>query len=179
MRWTKFFFGAVFFVIVLLITSNTVAQNKTVVIPLFDGGDVGLLKTTVLNVNCPSSKSFSDTYVKIFDVGSFSKQDSNSTIEITFSGRIAVTTSLTGTGAHFELRVDDAATTKGRARASFKDDEVGSVGVPVSIAGIFTGLTAGFHTVSIWVRASNGVGQGAMVDPGCWRDDHIVIKEFK
>ncbi|MGA1842416.1 MAG: hypothetical protein ACMUIU_17505 [bacterium] len=97
---------------------------------------------------------------------------------LTFNGRIAVVTSLSGTGAVFELRVDDTAT-NGRARASFKPSEVGFDGIPVSITGIFTGLGAGSHTVSIWVQAKYGDVVDAMVDPCCWSSDHIVIKEFQ
>jgi hypothetical protein len=134
---------------------------------------------TMLNVSCTSLSSFSTGYAKIVDVGTFAKQDANSLIEITFNGRIAVIDSLTGTGAIFEVRIDDLPTTQGRARASFKSAEVGDDGVPVSITGIFTGLGAGPHTVSIWMRAANGAGSRAMVDPGCWSSDHIVVREFK
>ena len=135
--------------------------------------------TTVLNgPSCKSLSSFSTTYAKIADAGSFTQVNSNSPIEVTFNGRIAVTGTLSGTGAAFELRVDDTATTNGRARANLKSSEIGSDGILASITGIFTGLSSGTHTVSIWVRGVNGSGTSAFVDPGCWSTDHIVIKEF-
>ena len=137
-----------------------------------------LLGTTVLDVSCTSKDVFSTDYKKILDVGTFTKLDSDSLVDITFNGRIFVN-SLTGTGAKFELRVDDSATTNGRARANIKSSEVGLGGIWVSMKGIFTGLDAGSHTVSIWVRASTGTGTDAYVDPGCWSTDHIVIMEFK
>jgi hypothetical protein len=137
----------------------------------------GLLGITVLNVNCELLSSFSTSYAKILDVGSFTKINPSSTIEITFNGRICVI-SVTGEGAEFELRVDDAATTNGRARANIRSAEAGFDGVPVSITGIFTGLSSGSHTVSIWVRTSTGTGSDAAVDPGCWSTDHIIIKEL-
>ena len=145
-------------------------------------GDLGpsaLLNTTVLLATCTSLASFSTAYAKILDVGSFFKTDSVSSVEITFNGRIAVVGSVSGSGAYFELRVDNAATTKGRARASFKSAEVGSDGVLASITGIFPGLNSGNHTVSIWVRTSQGTGTSAMVDPGCWSSDHVVVREFQ
>jgi hypothetical protein len=137
----------------------------------------GLLGITVLNVNCELLSSFSTSYAKILDVGSFTKINPSSIIEITFNGRIGVL-SVTGEGAKFELRVDDAATTNGRARANIRSAEAGFDGVPVSITGIFTGLSSGSHTVSIWVRTSTGTGSDAAVDPGCWSTDHIIIKEL-
>jgi hypothetical protein len=140
----------------------------------------GLLRATVLNVNCPSPINIDSTYRKIADIGSFTKLDANSTIEVTFHGRIAVTGSISGgTGASFELRVNNAATTNGRARAVLKSAEVGSGGVSASMTGIFSGLAVGTHTVSMWTKTSSGTGTSAMYDPGCWSSDHIVVKELK
>ena len=140
-----------------------------------------LLDTTVLAVTCGSLASFGNAYSKLKDIGAFTKLEASSTLHITLNGRIAVI-SLTGTGARFELRVDDAATTNGRARAALKASEVGGDGIPVSMLGVFTGLGAGTHTVSIWVSASSGrldTGSNAYVDPGCWSSDHVVVQEFR
>jgi hypothetical protein len=145
-------------------------------------GATGLLKTTVLDVSCSSSSTVVDsTFKKIAELGSFSKIDASSTVEIMYSGRIAVVTSFSGgsTGARFELRVNNNATTNGRARAIVKAGEVGGNGVPVAVTGIFTGLGAGTHAVSMWAMTIYGTGLGAMVDPGCWSSDHLVIKELK
>jgi hypothetical protein len=139
-----------------------------------------LLRTTSLNVSCPSSKSVGTSWTKIMDVGSFSKLDSGSKLEVTFNGRIYVGSFGSGaTGTRFELRVDNSATTNGRARASVQVGESGGSGVPVSITGIFTGLGSGTRTVSIWAATSFGASYSVMVDPGCWSSDHIVVKEFK
>lgn len=85
---------------------------------------------------------------------------------------------MTGTGAYFELRVDDNASTNGRARANIKASETGGAGVPISMTGIFTGLSAGSHTISIWVRTSTGTGTVAVVNPGCWTADHVIVREI-
>ncbi len=140
----------------------------------------GLVKTTVLDVNCGTSVDYATTYKKVADIGTFTKVRANSTIEVTFNGRLYVGTMAAGaTGAQFELRVDSAATTNGRARASLRRSEVGGGGVPTSITGIFTGLSAGAHTVSMWIQGALGGGTKAILDPGCWETDHVVIKELK
>ena len=144
----------------------------------------GLARATVLNVNCSGNGvSYSTSFTKVADIGIFTKLLANSTIEVTFDGRIYVTTMSFGSpGAIFELRVDGAATSNGRARASFRSSETGNgAGVQTSVTGIFTGLTASAHTVSMWVQAvgAGASGTGAQLDPGCFSTDHIVVKELK
>lgn len=136
------------------------------------------LRTSVINVPNDGISTYSTTYVKVADLGTFSKMESGSFSEVTFNGRIAVA-SMTGTGAHFELRVDGSPPAMGRARALIRNREAGYDGVPVSITGIFTGLAAGSHTVSMWVKSTTGTGTSAAVDPGSFGDDHIVVAEYK
>jgi hypothetical protein len=98
--------------------------------------------------------------------------------ELTFNGRIFVGSFTSGTGAVFELRVDDVPSTIGRARANLRTAQAGGGGVPVSITGIFSGLAAGPHTASMWVRTSaGGAANQALVDPGCWSTDVLIVKE--
>ncbi len=140
----------------------------------------GLVKTTVLDVNCVPGVDYTTTFKKVADIGAFTKVRANSTIEVTFNGRLYVESMATAaTGARFELRVDGVATTNGRARASVRRSEVGGHGVPTSITGIFTGLPAGAHTVSMWIQGVYGGGTKAVLEPGCWETDHVVIKELK
>jgi len=131
-----------------------------------------------LNANCSAVATFTSTYIKIADIGSFTKIDATSKLEITFNGRVYAS-SLTGTGAVFELRLDGNATTNGRVRANIKSAEVGGDGVPVSMTGVFTGYGSGSHTVSIWVRTSTGTGTNGGFDPGCWTTDHVIVREVK
>jgi hypothetical protein len=144
----------------------------------------GLVQATVLNVNCSGSGvSFTTAFTKVADIGAFTKLLANSTIEVTFNGRTYVTGMNFGAkGAVFELRVDNAATLNGRARASYRHSEAGNgAGVQTSITGIFTGLPATTHTVSMWVQAADagGSGMGALLDLGCLATDHVVVKELK
>jgi hypothetical protein len=141
----------------------------------------GLVRATVLNPPSTSLGRFSTTFVKLSDIGSFTKQLAGSTIEVTHNGRIYVGSFDAGaTGAAFELRVDNAAVaTAGPAQAIVRTSEAGGGGVQVSITGIFTGLSAGNHTVSIWVKGCWGGGSSAYLDPGSFDSDHTVIKELK
>lgn len=70
----------------------------------------GLVKTTVLDVNCGTGVDFTTTFKKLADIGTFTKVRGNSTIEVTFNGRLYVESmAAAATGARFELRVDGAA----------------------------------------------------------------------
>jgi hypothetical protein len=100
-------------------------------------------------------------------------------VEITFNGRIEAD-SMTGNGVTFELRVDDAPSPLGRARAVFRSDEiVNAGGVQASITAVYDNLDAGTHTLSLWALATNGgSATGVQADPGCFSTDHAVVKEF-
>ncbi len=137
-----------------------------------------LLAAQVFNVNCTTLPSISPTYAKLADLATFTVQSPDSIVELTFNGRIFVGDFSSGTGAIFELRVDDEASTVGRARSSLRLSEEDDNGVQTSMTGLFTGLSAGEHTASMWVRSSTiGAGINAMVDPGCWNTDVLIVKE--
>ena len=78
------------------------------------------VSTTVFTNNCKQLSSFDGTYTKITDFGTFTKSKPNSAIEVTYNGRIAVIDPITTSGAVFELRVSDAPTSNGWARAALK-----------------------------------------------------------
>lgn len=137
----------------------------------------GLAQTTVLNVNCPGSGvSYSTSFTKVADIGAFTKLLANSTIEVVFNGRTYATYTFGLPGAIFELRVDNTATSNGRARASYRES---GVAVQTSITGIFPGLLPGNHAVSMWIQGVGGGGAGAQLDQGCFSTDSVVVKEFK
>jgi hypothetical protein len=132
----------------------------------------------VFDVNCTSLSTITPAYAKLKDLGTFTVQSPDSIVELTFNGRIFVGSFASGTGAVFELRVDDATSTVGRARANLRTAQAGGGGVQTSITGFFTGLAAGDHTASMWVRTSTGgAANQAMVDPGCWSTDVLIVKE--
>ncbi len=143
-------------------------------------GPSSLIGVTVLDVTCGSSVTAPQgVFAKVAEIGTFVKTVADSTIEVTFNGRIGAT-STTGVGARFELRIDDGATTEGRAQAILRASEMGlNAGTPVSITGIFTALGPGTRTVSLWVSGVSGTASQVRVDGGCWSSDHVVVREFK
>jgi hypothetical protein len=142
----------------------------------------GLVRTTVLNVDCTAPlPSYSTAYTKVANIGTFNKLLAASTIEVTFNGRTYVNgMNMGASGARFELRVDDTATSNGRARAIYRSTETGTrIGVQTSITGVFNVPTTGIHTVSMWIQGVGSGGNGAQLDVECFQTDHVVIKEFK
>jgi hypothetical protein len=137
-----------------------------------------LMTVQVFDVNCTSLASINQTYARLVDLGTFTVHSADSMLELTFNGRIFVNTFASGSGAVFELRVDDLPSSQGRARANLRAAEAGGGGRQVSIAGFFSGLAPGEHTASMWVRTSTGgSGSQAMVDPGCWSTDVLIVRE--
>jgi hypothetical protein len=158
----------------LIIVSQFLFSNTSM------GAGAPLVYTKVLDVSCSHLDNFTSTYQKITDLGTFTLNSSDSTVETTFNGRIYIDAfEASSSGAVFELRVDDTATTHGRARANIRKAEAGGGGVPASIMGIFTGLSTGAHTISMWVKGAYGGGTNAGVNTGCWASDHLVIKEYR
>lgn len=136
-------------------------------------------RITAFNVTCTSLPMISQAYTKLTDIGTFVKADSESIIEAEYNGRIFVANFTSGTGAVFELRVDDIASEVGWARAVYRTTDIPAY-KQVSITGFFKNLSEGDHILSIWVRTSSGgAGTQAMVDPGCWSSDVALIKEYK
>lgn len=153
---------------------------KTAVDTLEAKPTTGLLRSTAIPVSCESVAAFTNTYTKIADLGTFDKQDANSTIELTFTGRLYAQTLTSSNGAIFELRVDNNATATGRIRALVRSNEVGGTGVNAAMNGVVTGLAAGTHTVSIWVTATgSGSGTNAFTDPGCFGTAQVLVKEMR
>lgn len=137
-----------------------------------------MVLSQVFDVSCISTPAISPTYVKLADLATFSVQSPDSSVEVTYNGRIFVGSFSSGTGAVFELRVDDTPSTAGRARANLRAAEAGGGGIQASITGFFSGMAAGDHTASMWVRTSTGgAGTQAMVDPGCWSTDVLIVEE--
>ena len=99
-----------------------------------------VLVPQVFNVNCTSLAAITPTYAKLLDMATFAVQSPDSIVEVTFNGRIFVGSFSAGTGALFELRVDDQPSTTGRARANMRTAEAGGGGVQASITGFFSGL---------------------------------------
>jgi hypothetical protein len=95
-----------------------------------------------------TDNSISSTYELIRTVGTFTKVLSNTDIELTWIAHA----STNGTFCDFQLRIDDNPSlgtldTGGRAVLYTAES-------PVAVTVLFRGLSAGLHTVSIWVRGT-------------------------
>lgn len=139
-------------------------------------------KITLLDVPNASTNPdvFDTTAVKISDVGSFNVENSASLIEVTYQGRLAIY-GTTGNAVFFELRVDDMTGIEVEpgqpsGLAIVRSGEVGEY-VPNVFSGFWSGLAAGSHTVSVWARASSGTGDNAIIDPGGWNSNIVIVKE--
>ena len=134
-----------------------------------------MVKVQVFPISNMGRGPFSYPYAKIGNMATFNVLNPNSVVELTFNGRISAGTS--GYSAIFELRVDDSTSTYGIARAIVEAGEDGKY-IPVSITGIFTNLSLGSHTASMWVGNILGDFSGAMINPTNESSDHLVVKEY-
>lgn len=127
---------------------------------------------------CQALGTVTGSFQKIADLGSFTKVAGDTLAEINFS-TVLYTASSTGTGTVFELRVDNTPTTLGRATALTR--QPGEF-LTAHLQGIFSGLPAGPHTVSIWAKSTLGNATQAMYDPGCFNSanaNNVYVEEFR
>lgn len=142
------------------------------------------VKVTLLDVPNASNQpgEFGVTAVKIADIGQFEVESSNSLIEITHAGRLFVFDLTSSTGAYFELRVDDLnglEINPGQfSGMGLVRESEATLSVPNTFTGYWQGLSSGSHTVSMWVRSSTGTGISALLDPGSWDSNIVIVKEF-
>ena len=130
-------------------------------------------------LGCQSLATVTATYQKIGDMGTFTKNMANSLIELNVQTNLYIATFVGATGVVYELRVDGVATSFGNATALLRT--AGTFDA-ATITGVFSGLSAGPHTVSLWARAVNGTGTSAMWDAGCFNSfgtNNVLVKEFK
>jgi hypothetical protein len=131
-------------------------------------------------VGCRNLINVTPVWQKIADMGTATKLYSDTWFDLTLQTTLYVDIFLTGcTGVEFELRVDDVKTTIGNATALVKEPKKF---VPISINGVFNGLSASTHTVSLWARGSNGNATDAYYDPGCYNSagiNNVLIKEYR
>ena len=146
---------------------------------VWDYAPGSIINYTFLNVSFAQLANFTGTFQKIGNIGNVSKVDPGSRLEVSYYGRVYVV-DVTSTGAYFEMRVDDVATTNGRANIHVKKSEIGSSGIPAFFTAVFSGLGAGNHSISMWVRAQGtGTGTSAGYNPGNWAGDYVIVREIK
>lgn len=158
-------------------TSNISNNTANINANATDIQNKGLIDVTVLTARCAGNVSFPNgSYVKLSDIGTFTKVLSGSIIEVQFNGTVYASI-MNGNGAVFEIRVDDQPTASGWARIALKEGTMGNETTGTMTA-IFSNLSTGSHTVGVWVFGANGSGSGAYIDPGCWDSTHVIVKEL-
>lgn len=128
--------------------------------------------TALVTEECTHLPLVTTTFQKITDIATFTKTADETLVRLDLAGRVRIDNGSGGTGAIFELRIDDTATTLGEANMLVRPDDYGTH-VQHPLFGVFTGLPAGAHTVSIWVRVNGGTANNAYFDPGCWNGSGV------
>lgn len=129
---------------------------------------------------CQTLNAVTTTFQKISNLGTFTKANAASVIELDYQTNFKVTFAGVG-GAIYQLRVDDVATTVGQAALMIRADN-SNTSIPGTIHGVFKNLSAGTHTVSIWIKTINGTGTFASIDDGCFNSfntNTVIVKESR
>lgn len=132
-------------------------------------------RTTALAVHCQCQATLPQgVWTQIANVGSFYKRSASSLIELDYSG-ILWASSFTGTGVSFEFRIDGVPTSKGTMRNLTRTPGAYSSSAST---GVFPGLAAGNHQVTVWAQSWYSSAGQTCVDPGCFQTDQILVKEY-
>ena len=129
---------------------------------------------------CQTLNTVSSSFLKIADLGTFTKANAASIIELDYQTNFKVTFTGVG-GTIYQLRVDNTATTVGEAALMIRSDN-SNLSIPGVIHGVYKNLAVGTHTVSIWVKTINGTGTFASIDNGCFNNyntNTVIVKESR
>ena len=102
----------------------------------------------------------------------FNKLSSSTKIEVYVNSRFKVGTITGANGVRFQVRVDNNMPTFGN-QGSILTSNTSEF---LSIFTVFSTISAGSHTVSIWAQAPSGSATSVFADPGGW-EGKIIVKE--
>ena len=128
---------------------------------------------------CQSTANVTTTYEKIGAMGTFTINATGTFAKLTLQTNVYATTLVGAKGVIFELRVDDLPTTIGNATAMIRTEKTFD---PISITGVFTGLTTGSHTVSLWAKTDAGTATDTGWDESCFNSfgtNNVLVEEYK
>jgi len=164
-------------VVLLIILVFSLVQSPRTTQAASQAAGAQMLAVTVYDVESGSIANVNSTWTKLADLATFTVNSNDSLVELTFNGRVFIADFAEPSSvAYFEMRVDGAASTIGTARASLSDLEEGQ-SVLVSFTGMFSGLSEGFHTASMWVRTASSTAFLAAVNPHNYESDVLIVKE--
>lgn len=116
------------------------------------------------------------SFSRIDNFRTFNKLHSTSNVEVLLHTRARAGTFAGGcSGVMFQVRIDNA-TPRWYNEAAITT----SNGIDfISIFAVFTGLSAGNHTVSVWARCGPaGTSNGVSLDPGGWSGGFVVKETY-
>jgi hypothetical protein len=105
------------------------------------------------------------TYESAGTLGTFNKAAAETNIELTYMGHVRV--DAVSNVVEFQFRVDDAPPL-GNMPSGLLFSPQAAQFTYTPMHAVFTGLAAGTHTVTLWIRIINGTASDASVNPGCF-----------
>ncbi|MCE9538490.1 MAG: hypothetical protein K8R85_04625 [Bacteroidetes bacterium] len=138
--------------------------------------------TSLTPPSCQSLAAVTAVPTQLASLGTFTKVNAATNIEITFQTFINVFDLVgTATGVKYELRVDGVVATNNAGRAVYFKDNGGistiSANDGVTMYATFPSLATGLHTITLWVSTNSGTAVSAFYDMGCWSTSNVTIKE--
>ncbi|HJR07813.1 MAG TPA: hypothetical protein VJ842_11170 [Pyrinomonadaceae bacterium] len=103
----------------------------------------------------------------------FNKVSSSTKIEVIVNSRFRVGTISAANGVKFQVRIDNTVMPTFGNQGSILTSNTSEF---LSIFTVFSTISAGNHTVSIWAQAPSGSATSVLADPGGW-GGMIVVKE--
>lgn len=177
MKFSSHLFMAVCMVFSALLggfAATTLAPQPAQAAALSFGPQVNL---TLLAVPNTQQTGLSFIYSKIGDIGTFTVQNGSSLVEVTHQGRLLVTNLVTATGVVFELRVDDQSPLENSGLVLIRASETNTY-IPSTFSGYWKDLAPGEHTVSLWARTAQQGSANAVMNPGGWSINDVIVKEY-
>lgn len=107
-------------------------------------------------------------------IGSFKLQNDASLVEVTYQGQLAMTGS---SGADFEIRIDDGTPIVNTGKLFIFSNSPG-ISFPATFSGFWQDLSAGEHTISLWVYPPGDIGEAAYINPGDHQGSSVIVKEY-
>lgn len=162
----------------LSLTNDTIgiSDGNTVKIPGTIVKYLHIPNTYKDSIVCPTGYD----YVKLGDLGTFTKQSSKTLIELTMNTLTMVNSTQNSSFLWYQIRIDNQPTTVEYMEFLASVLDAGNF-IPVHCTGIFKDLSAGVHTISVWVITTHTPGKayGVLLNPGgFYKASKFIVKEY-
>jgi hypothetical protein len=163
-------------------TFNSWSYNITPSITVTNNVITSGPSTNTVAIISPAAQAFavSSSALVVFPAGtqltssfSFTKLSASSEIDVFVHCYVTPGIFAIASEISFEVRIDGAASPVSVPHYIFNSGVAGYI----TLKGIFAGLTAGAHTVSVWAKVNAGTSTAVQLDPGN-RGGNIILKEI-